>query len=61
MILTNKAINLGYPLYIYRISSNKRRDSNKCLPLIGVTYLGIHTEISASLLNAAVIRIATMF
>ena len=34
---------------IYRISSNKRRASNKCRPLISAAPLGIHIEISASL------------
>ena len=33
----------------YRISSNKRRASNKRRPLINVTPLGIHIEISVSL------------
>ena len=31
----------------YRISSNKRRASNKCRPLISAAPLGIHIEISA--------------
>ena len=34
---------------IYRISSNKRRASNKCRPLISAAPLGIHIETSASL------------
>ena len=34
---------------IYCISSNKRRASNKCRPLISAAPLGIHIEISASL------------
>ena len=33
----------------YRISSNKRRVSNKRRPLISVAPLGIHIEISTSL------------
>ena len=33
----------------YRISSNKRRASNKFRPLISTAPLGIHIEISASL------------
>ena len=33
----------------YRISSNKRRVSNKRCPLISAAPLGIHIEISASL------------
>ena len=34
---------------IYRISSNKRRASNKRRPLISAAPLGIHIEISAFL------------
>ena len=51
----------------YRISSNKRRASNKRRSLISTMPLGIHIEISASpLINAAplntgLIRIATKF
>ena len=45
----------------YRISSNKRRASNKCRPLISAALLGIHIEISAPPLNAALIRIDTKF
>ena len=36
-------------LYTYRISSNKRRASNKHQPLISAALLGIHIEINASL------------
>ena len=49
----------------YRISSNKRRASDKLSPLISAVILGIHTEISASLLikaspliNAAPLNVA---
>ena len=51
----------------YRISSNKHQASNERRPLISAASLGIHIEISASPvisgtpLNAALIRIVTMF
>ena len=54
-------------LLLYRISSNKHRASNKRLSLISAASLGVHTEISPSLLisaasrGAALIRIVTIF
>ena len=46
--------------FIYRISSNKRRVSNKRRPLIS-HILGIHIEISAAPLNTTLIRITELF
>ena len=51
----------------YRISSNKRRASNKRRPLINAVPFAIHIEISASPvittapLNTELIRIVTIF
>ena len=51
----------------YRISSNKRRASNKRRPLISAEPLGIHTEISASplisaaTLNTVLIKLVAIF
>ena len=54
-------------IYNYHISCNKRWALNKRLPLISVTSLGIHIEISAyplistAPLNTTCIRIVTIF
>ena len=45
----------------YRISSIERRASNKPRPLISAAPFGIHIEISAAPLSAALIRIVTIF